>query len=126
MDRETVQLAEKVWKWLKPQLPPRPPAPKGGRPWVDDWRCLLGVVWVLRTGARWKDIPKEVGVSYCSCWRRHAEWSGLGLFEAAWAAALAEAEKRRPAAGREQAVDASFVRGKKGAPTSAKPSPARG
>jgi transposase len=126
MERDITELARKVWKWLGPQLPERPPAPKGGRPWVDDEKCLLGIVWVLKTGARWKDIPKELGVSYSSCWRRHVEWSGQGLFQAAWAAALAEAEKQRPTAGREQVVDGMFVRAKKGARTLATPSGARG
>ena len=124
MDRDIIALARRVWKWLEPQLPKRRPSPKGGRPRVDDWRCLLGIVWVLKTGACWKDIPKQVGVSYCSCWRRHVDWSRRGLFEAAWAAALAE--NRRPAASREQVVDGIFVRGKRRVRTLARPSVARG
>lgn len=125
MERDIVECAEKVWKWLKPQLPPRPPAVKGGRPWVDDFICLLGIVWVLKTGARWRDIPKDLGVSPLSCWRRHVTWSGLGLWEAAWAAALANGEKRRLAKSPEQIIDGMFVRAKKGAKTLGKPSAAR-
>ena len=126
MDREIIEMAQLVWKYLKPFVPPRPRSPRGGRPWVDDFRCLVGIVWVLKTGARWRDIPKEVGVSYCSCWRRHVEWSQQGVFQAAWAAALAELERRRPAAAREQVVDGTFVRAKKGARRSLRPSVAKG
>jgi hypothetical protein len=77
-----------VWKWFKPQLPERPASPKGGRPWVDDELCLRGFVWVLKTSARRKDMPKDFGVSGVSCWRRLADWSNDGFFQAAWATAL--------------------------------------
>jgi transposase len=126
MERDIMVWAQKVWQWLKPPLPERPAAPKGGRPWVDNQKCLLGMVWELKTGARWRDIPKDLGVSASSCWRRHVQWSGEGLFEAAWAAVLAQAQKRRPAAGREPVVDGMLVREKKGAKTLARPSVARG
>jgi transposase len=125
MERGIKQLAELVWKWLKPQLPERPPQPQGGRPWEDDKACLLGICWVLKTGGRWKDIPPSVGVSYVTCWRRHRDWTGEGLFDAAWAAASAELNRRRPVAGREGIVDGSFVRAKKGATTWVKPRSAR-
>lgn len=115
MDRDIQELADLVWKWLKPQLPERAAQPKGGRPWGDDKACLLGICWVLKTGARWRDLPPDVGASYPTCWRRHREWSGEGLFDAAWAAAAAELERRRPAATREGVVDGTFVRAKGGA-----------
>ena len=125
MDRDITELTDVLWKWLSPQLSVKPPAPKGGRPWVDDKLCLLGIVWVLKTGARWRDIPSSLGVGYASCWRRHREWSGEGIFEAAWAAALAELERRRSRAGREGMVDGSFIRGKGGPGNAATPSLAR-
>ena len=83
MDRDIQELADLVWKWLQPQLPKRASQPKGGRPWEDDKACLLGICCVLKTGARWRDLPPAVGVSYPTCWRRHREWSGEGLFDAA-------------------------------------------
>jgi transposase len=126
MDPDLIEMASLVWKWLKPQLPERPAAPKGGRPWVDDELCLRGIVWVLKTGARWKDMPKDLGVSYVSCWRRLADWSIGGVFQAAWAAALEELQRRRPKAAREAIVDGTFIRAKKGATKSVRPSAARG
>ena len=126
MDRSIIIKAELAWKWLEPHLVERPPQPKGGRPWVDDRACVLGIVWVLVTGARWKDLPREVGVGYATCWRRHCEWTGEGLWDAAWAAALAELQRRKPKAGREGVVDGSFVRARKGATTWETPRSARG
>ena len=117
MERDIVECAERVWKWLQPQLPPRPSAPKGGRAWADDFKCLIGIVWVLKTGARWRDIPKDLGVSPLSCWRRHVTWSGEGLWQSAWAAALAYGEERKLAQSPEQSMDGMFVRAKKGVKT---------
>jgi len=125
MERDIVDCAEQVWKWLEPQLPPRPPALKGGRPWVDDFKCLLGIIWVLKTGARWRDIPKELGVSPLSCWRRHAVWSGEGLWQAAWAAALSYGEGHKLSKSPEQSIDGMFVRAKKEAKTLELPSAVR-
>ena len=56
MDRSIIIKAELAWKWLEPHLVERPPQPKGGRPWVDDRACVLGIVWVL-VRAQWKDLP---------------------------------------------------------------------
>ena len=125
MERSIEELAGLVWKWLHPQLPPRAPQPNGGRPWESDRACLTGICWVLKTGARWRDMPASIGVSYATCWRRHRDWTGEGLWDAAWAAASAELERRRPAASLEGVVDGSFVRAKKGATTWAKPRSAR-
>ncbi len=99
---------------------------EGGHPWIDVERCLIGIVWVLKTGARWKDLPKDLGVSYASCWRRFVAWTLAGVFDAAWVAALAELEQRRPQAGREGVVDGTFMRAKKGGTKSGTPSAARG
>ncbi len=65
MEADIVQFAELVWGFLKPHLPERKPNPKGGRPFADDYQALLGICWVLKTGGRWKDIPKgSIAVSY--------------------------------------------------------------
>jgi transposase len=120
MDGSVRRLAALVWEFLEPRLPAKPEHPKGGRPFADDFQALLGVCFVLKTGARWKDIPKHaVRVHYSTCHRRLTEWAGEEVFEQAWADALAELARRRAAKGRTGAVDGSYVRGKKGATTSA-------
>jgi transposase len=52
-------LTDAMWKKLEPLLPPLPKGKKGGRPWADNRRCLEGILWVLKTGARWRDLPEE-------------------------------------------------------------------
>lgn len=53
------RLTDAQWALVEPHLPKHKPRPKGGRPHADDRACFEGVLWILRTGARWKDLPKD-------------------------------------------------------------------
>ena len=55
--------------------PPRRNPSDPGRPRADVRHCFEGILWVLRSGARWKDLPRSFP-SYVTCWRRFMEWSG--------------------------------------------------
>jgi transposase len=46
-------------------------------------------VFVLRNGLRWRDLP-ECFPSPATVWRRHAEWTGEGVWEQVWRAVLDE------------------------------------
>jgi transposase len=46
---------------IEPLLPEEPPKPKGGRPRVPDRARLTGIVFVLKTGLPWEDLPQELG-----------------------------------------------------------------
>ena len=48
---------DEQWKLLKPLLPEPKVSPKGGRPPIDNRKVLEGILWVLRTGAKWQDLP---------------------------------------------------------------------
>jgi transposase len=50
-----------------------------GKPLVDDWRVISGVVYVLRNGLRWKDAPKEYGPRK-TLYNRFVRWSRMGVF----------------------------------------------
>lgn len=52
----------------------------GGRPWRDPLDVLNGILWVLRTGAPWKDLPPRYP-PYQTCHRRFQRWIELGVFE---------------------------------------------
>jgi transposase len=114
MDAQIIKKADLVWKYLEPHLPKRKAQTKGGRPWHDDYPCVLGIVWVLVTGAQWNQLPKELGVSDSTCWRRHRDWSAQGIWLKAWQAALAQLEGKRPRAAKTSMVDGMFVRARKG------------
>jgi transposase len=48
------ELLNHQWAMIAPLLPP---PKRRGRPRADDRRTLNGILWGLRSGARWKDLP---------------------------------------------------------------------
>ena len=82
---------DELWELVEPLLPPHPPRPKGGRPPLDDRRCLAGILFVLKTGIGWEDLPAEMGCgSGMTCWRRLQDWHRAGVFQRLHEALLAK------------------------------------
>ena len=75
-------VSDELWNQIEPLLPPLPPrSPKGGRPRVEHRPALTGIVFVLKTGIPWQDLPTEMGCgSGRTCWRRFAEWTRLSVW----------------------------------------------
>jgi transposase len=71
-------LTNAQWQRLQPLLPPQ--KPQTGRPAVDHRRILNGLLWILRTGAPWHDVPARYGP-----WRtvasRFYRWRKAGVFQ---------------------------------------------
>ena len=44
-----------------------------GRPWKNNREVLHGIIWILCSGARWKDLPRDFP-SYQTCDRRFQQW----------------------------------------------------
>src|SRR4051812_21111325 len=64
-------------------LPPEPPrvGPRGGRPWIGR-RVVVRATWfVLATGTRWEDVPRELGCSGRTAHRRLRAWEELGIWD---------------------------------------------
>ncbi len=121
------ELTDEQWERIKPHLPPGPRPRKGGRPRAGDRACLEGILWVLRSGARWKDLPRDRGFpSPATCWRRLARWERGGVWLRVWQAFLDELDGRGRLDWSECFADATFAPAKKGAGASARPSAARG
>jgi transposase len=117
-------LTDAHWQRLASHLPQHPPSPKGGRPRADDRECLEGILWLLRTGSRWQDIPLDLP-SPSTCWRRLQEWAGEGVLADIHAILIAELGDLGKLALEELLADATFIRVKKGAPMWEKPRLAR-
>lgn len=118
-------LLDRLWARVEPLLPPAAAKPKGGRPRQDDRACLAGIVYVLRNGVRWRDLPSEFP-SGPTCWRRHSDWTGAGLWAEIWAAVLEELAAAGALETDELFADATFVPAQKGASRSGKPRSGRG
>jgi transposase len=120
-----VDLTEKQWEVLAPLLPkPRIRKEKRGRPWRDPRDVLNGILWILRTGAPWQDLPDRYP-SKATCHRRFQKWVADGTMKKVRAELLRDLDRRGKIDWAETFVDGSFASAKKGGVLSAKPSAAR-
>ncbi len=71
-----------LWIRIEPFLPPKPRRSRfPGRKPLDNRKALTGVLFVLKTGMAWEDLPQELGCgSGMSCWRRLREWQQSGVW----------------------------------------------
>lgn len=77
-------VSDELWEHLSPCIPPPKPRPWGhpGRKRIADRKVLTGIVFVLKTGIPWEDLPQEMGCgSGMTCWRRLREWQEAGVWE---------------------------------------------
>jgi len=72
------ELSDEAWARIVGLLPAGGDA--GGRPWNDHRRMLNGIIWTLRTGAPWRDLPERYG-PWKSVYGRFNRWSRDGTFD---------------------------------------------
>jgi len=73
-------LTNEQWERLKGLLPET--KVQRGRPSQDHRQILNGILWVLRTGAPWRDMPERYGkwttiYSRFQRWRKSGRWDKL-------------------------------------------------
>jgi transposase len=116
-----MMLSDEQWKQIAGLFPvPKRRRDRRGRPWTSNRHCLEGILWILRTGARWRDLPGEYP-NGSTCWRRLRMWEEQGIWLRAWQALLARMNERKLLDWEEAFLDATFVLAKKGAPRSERP-----
>ena len=108
-------VTESQWLLIADLFPDPPVSRKGGRPRVKPRGCLEGILWVLRSGARWQDLPERYP-SPSTCWRRHRDWVAAGVFLAAWERLLGKLDGFRGINWEEAIGDGVFSPAKRGAP----------
>ncbi len=116
------ELTDEQWHRLEPLLPP--PRKGRGRPRADDRKTLNGILYVLRTGCRWQDVPREYG-SPATCWRRLRAWEQDRTWECIWRGLLTLLDEQKKLEWAKAFLDGSFVPAKKGDTVSARPSVAK-
>lgn len=117
-----MDLTNEQWNVVDAILPPDPVrADLRGRPWSDRRKTLDGVLWILRTGAPWKDLPARYG-KYQTVHRRFQHWVRSGVLEQVLLAVAQDLKDRGGLDLRECFIDGTFVPAKKGGAASEKPS----
>jgi transposase len=122
--RPSVRVTDAQWAHMEPYLPRPRRSRKGGRPRISNREVVDGILWVLKTGARWRDLPDGYP-SGATCWRRMRQWDEAGTWLAMWRAFLGQLDARGRIRWETVFMDGSFASAKKGALTSAKPSAER-
>lgn len=71
-------LTDVQWERIAPLLPGKEGDP--GRSGENNRRFVEGVLWIVRTGAPWRDLPESFG-KWSSVWKRFRRWALKGVFE---------------------------------------------
>ena len=77
------ELTDQQWAVLAPLLPPQ--RPKTGRPNADHRLIVNGLLWKIRTGAPWRDVPERYG-SWHTLYSRFRRWRLAGIWDQVFAA----------------------------------------
>jgi transposase len=114
-----MDLTDAQWELLKKYFPKselKRPGRLGGRPWRCARDVLNGVLWIMRTGSPWKDLP-ACYPSYQTCHRRLQKWVKSRVFERIIAGLRNQHDKRVGVEKTEAFIDGSYVPAKKKATT---------
>jgi transposase len=106
-------LPDELWELIQPLLPA--PKPRRfrypGRKPVGDREALTGILFVLKTGIPWEDLPAEMGCgSGMTCWRRLRDWQAAGVWFALYQLLLTKLDNAGKIDWSRASVDATFAR----------------
>jgi transposase len=99
------ELTDVAWARIEPLLPT--PGGRGGR-WRDHRQVINAILWQLRTGAPWRDLPERYG-PWKTAHERLRKWTADGT----WDRILAEVIVKDDAVGAVEwtfSIDSSAVR----------------
>jgi transposase len=115
---QCMDLTDAQWAILEPIFRPKRRSDGRGRPWRDTRWVLNGVLWILRTGAQWRELPSKYP-PYQTCHRRFQSWQRSGLLIRMLQKLAEDLRDRGKIDLSETFIDASFSSAKKGALLSA-------
>lgn len=110
-------VSDELWEIVEPLIPKverrfRHP----GRKRIPDRQVLTGILFVLKTGVPWQDLPQEMGCgSGMTCWRRLHEWHKQGVWARLHEVLLARLHAADQIDWQRAAIDSSHVRAVGGA-----------
>lgn len=111
-------LTKYQWEILEPLIPESKSGDgKRGRPARGTRDVLEGILWVLRTGAPWHDLPSKYP-SYQTCHRRFQDWVNEGVLQEILKTLWDDLRNRGGVADVEGFIDGTYVPAKKGGTSS--------
>jgi len=99
------ELTDAAWAVIAPLLPSNG---RRGKQWTDHRRVINGILWKLRTGAPWRDLPERYG-PWQTCYDRFVRWRRDGT----WDRLLQHAQTKSDAVGEvvwEVSIDSTSIR----------------
>ena len=85
------ELSDAQWERIAPLLPGKVSDP--GRTGADNRLFLNGVLWVLRSGAHWRDLPERYG-KWKSLHKRFTRWAKAGVWERVFASLVRDRDNQ--------------------------------
>ena len=115
-----MELTKEQWNRIEPIiLSLTPVKDPRGRKARDPREVMNGILWILRTGAPWKDLPQRYP-PYQTCHRRFQQWVRQGIFQRIVQELAEDLYERGKIDIREAFIDGSFAPAKKGVLLSAR------
>jgi len=107
------QVSDELWAKIETVLAQYDPVKPTGRRRIDQRRALNGIVYRLRSGVQWNQLPREFGDD-SSVHRTFQRWVGLGVFDRIWAALVADCAELGGVNWEWQAADAAMGKARLG------------
>ncbi len=105
------ELRDDQWAFIQPLLP----KPKRtGRHRADDRETLEGILYMMKTGCRWRDLPRDEYGAYSTCWARLRQWESVGVWEHIWQVFLSTLTEQDRVVWTRAFLSGNFLPSKKG------------
>jgi transposase len=85
------ELTQVQWERIEPMLPGKASDP--GRTGVDNRLFVNGCLWVLRSGAHWRDVPERYG-KWKTLHKRFTRWAKAGVWEEVFASLIKDRDNQ--------------------------------
>ena len=101
------ELTDEQWERLQPLLPPQ--KAKTGRAALDHRRIVNGILWIVRSGAPWRDLPERYG-PWQTVATRFYRWRKAGIWDQLFAAIQQQADAAGQLDWHVHYVDSTIIR----------------
>lgn len=105
---ETIwRVPDDLWGYMEALIDLEDPPPPTGRPRIDPRAALDAIIFRMRTGCQWNQLPSEFPDD-SSVHRTMQRWQRLGLFEKLWAIVVERCDELGAVDWKWQAADGSM------------------